>query len=319
MDDSIIKEFQNQIIAATPNASLKKLTTFRIGGNCGLVVEPCSCDEIDKTLALCRRFDVEYAIIGNGSNILAADDGFDGVIIKLGVRYAQVWADGNSIFAQSGATVKSVYNCTLSQSLSGAEFLSAIPASVGGAIFMNAGCFGAEVKDIVKRVWATDGNEERVFAKEDLNFGYRQSIFQKNGFVITKVEFDLFPSSEVYIKKLAAELQTAKRMSQPLEYFSAGSVFKRPDGAFAGQLIDRCGLKGLRIGDAEVSSKHAGFIINKGHATCKDVLTLIETVKNKVKDAFGVELQLELKLLGSTDDFRRLSYAYDVQSRHKQH
>ena len=136
--------------------------------------------------------------------------------------------------------------------------------------------------------------------------------FQYNGFVFTKAEFNLFPSSAKYIKKLAAELQTAKRMSQPLEYFSAGSVFKRPDGAFAGQLIDRCGLKGLRVGDAEVSSKHAGFIINKGHASSNDVLTLIEIVQNKVKDAFGVELQLELKLLGSTDDFRRLSYAHNV-------
>lgn len=312
MENSAIAKIQQEIAATTSNASLKNLTTFRIGGNCRLLAEPCSCSEINKTLALCRQFDVEYAVIGNGSNILASDDGFDGVAIKLGVRFAQVWADGDSIFAESGATVKSVYNCALSKELSGAEFMSTIPASVGGAVYMNAGCFGAEIKDVIKRVWATDGKEERVFEKSDLDLGYRKSVFQYNGFVITKAEFNLFPSSAKYIKKLAAELQTAKRMSQPLEYFSAGSVFKRPDGAFAGQLIDRCGLKGLRVGDAEVSSKHAGFIINKGHASSNDVLTLIEIVQNKVKDAFGVELQLELKLLGSTDDFRRLSYAHNV-------
>lgn len=294
------------------DASLKKLTTFRIGGNCAVLAKPRSVAEIDKTLALCRSYDVQYAIIGNGSNILAADEGFDGAVIKLGGGFAQISAEGNSLFAQSGASLKSVYNFALLQGLSGAEFLSAIPASIGGAAFMNAGCFGSEMKDIVKRVKATDGQTERVFERDELGFDYRYSVFQDNGFVITGVELELHPAPKKYIQKLAAELQTAKRLTQPLEFFSAGSVFKKPQGAFAGQLVDKCGLKGMRVGDAEVSPKHAGFIINRGHATCRDVLKLTEIVKTRVKALYGVDLQLELQLLGSTDDIRRLPYAYDI-------
>lgn len=303
---------------ASREVSLAKLTTFKIGGNCRLLIEACDTSEISKTLALCRRYDVKYYILGNGSDILAADEGFDGVVLKLGVRHAQVRASGDKILAQSGASGKSVYKCALAKGLCGAEFLATLPASVGGAVCMNAGCFGTDMSDIVDKVWATDGNEEREFTGRELAFGYRNSAFSDNGFVVTAASLSLEKAPREFISARAAEFMTAKRLGQPLESPSAGSVFRRDGDIIPARLIDRCRLKGYRVGDAAVSEKHAGFIVNKGHATARDVARLIDIVGTRVKAEFGVNLQLEIKLLGSTDDFRRLSYAYGVQPRQKQ-
>lgn len=307
--------FANEFEKVSFDVPLKNVTTFRIGGPCSVLVEPLNQEEIKKALAFCKNNGVKYFILGNGSNVLASDSGFDGVIVKLGVRFAQLWEEEGVLFAQSGAFTKSVFDFALKNELGGTEFMAAIPSSVGGAVVMNAGCFGSEISDIVSRVWATDGKDDRVFSHDEIGFSYRDSVFQKNGFVITKVEFDLKPSSRNYILRLADELKTAKRLSQPLEFFSAGSVFKRPECGFAASLIDRCGLKGKKIGDAQISEKHAGFIVNRGKATCGDVLQLVQIAKSKVRADFGVDLQLELKLLGDTDDIRRLSYSYGVQPR----
>lgn len=303
---------------ARKDVSLASLTTFRIGGPCRLLVEACDEGEISKTLDLCREYDVKYTIMGNGSDILAADDGFDGVALKLGGKFARVSARGGKIFATAGTPVKSVYNAALGAGMGGMEFLSALPASLGGAVRMNAGCFGGQMSDIVEKVWAVGEGGKREFSGEELAFGYRNSAFCRNGFVITAALLSSYHTAAERIAEKAAFMLAEKKRSQPVECFSAGSVFRREGDVVPARLIDLCGLKGFCVGDAAVSEKHAGFIINKGHATCRDVVKLIDIVARKVKAEFGVRLRLEIQLLGSTDDFRRLSYAYGVQSRQTQ-
>ena len=282
------------------------------------MVEACDEGEISKTLDLCREYDVKYTIMGNGSDILAADDGFDGVALKLGGKFARVSVRKGKIFATAGTPVKRVYNAALGAGMGGMEFLSALPASLGGAVRMNAGCFGGQMSDIVEKVWAVGEGGKREFSGEELAFGYRNSAFCRNGFVITAALLSSHPSAAERIAEKAAFMLAEKKRSQPVECFSAGSVFRREGDVVPARLIDLCGLKGFCVGDAAVSEKHAGFIINKGHATCRDVVKLIDIVARKVKAEFGVRLRLEIQLLGSTDDFRRLSYAYGVQSRQTQ-
>ena len=293
LKDFPTKDFQ----CVEKDVSLKNYTTFKIGGRCPMLINACSVGEINRAMRMCKELNLKLFVLGNGSNVLALDGGFDGVVLHLGHRFAQVWCEGESVFALAGTSVKSVADCALKNLLSGAEFLSTIPATVGGAVYMNAGCFGSDTAGILNRVWAADGEKEIEFYREDLDFGYRKSPFQENGLIVTKAEFTLCGCNEGFIASLGRELMSIKRVSQPLDAHSAGSVFKRQQGVYAGQLVDLAGLKGLQIGGACVSEKHAGFVINKGGACSEDVLTLIDIVKNRVRDKFGVALETEIVIM----------------------
>lgn len=293
-----LKEFPTKDFECVEtDACLRNYTTFKIGGKCPVLIHACSVEEINRAVQLSKEADCKLFVLGNGSNILVPDDGLNAVVLRLGHRFAQVWCEGESVFALAGASGKSVFDCAFKNSLSGAEFLSTIPATVGGAVYMNAGCFGSDIAEILKRVWATDGEKEIEFSRDELDFGYRKSPFQTNGLIVTKAEFGLSKCNEEFIVNLSRELMSIKKTSQPLELPSAGSIFKRPQGAYAGQLVDLAGLKGLRVGGACVSEKHAGFIVNKGNATSNDVLTLINIVKKKVKEKFGISLETEINIL----------------------
>lgn len=293
---------QNENITFFRDVPLKDLTTFRIGGPCAFLVRPHTEEEMTKTLAFCRAFAVKYNLIGNGSNVLASDRGFDGAVIKPAADFCGVTVRENRVFAQSGASLKSVFDAAAAHDLGGAEFLAAIPARVGGAVAMNAGCFGREVKDALTCVRVADEKGCHVISAREARLGYRTSAFLKNGIVVTGAEFVFFPSQKEKIMRTVQKILQKKRETQPLDKPSAGSVFKKPQNDSAGRLIELCGLKGARVGGAEVSQKHAGFIVNAGGASCKDVLQLMRLVRERVMQKFGVELQPELRLLGETDD-----------------
>jgi len=311
----VFRKIENNIKICKRNVPLSLYNTFGIGGKCEMLVEPTNDDEIFKTVAFCKQNDVSYKIIGCGSNLLVSDGGFDGVSIRLGNTFSDIKIKNNHLLAKAGASTKKVYNACVENGLGGVEFLATLPSTVGGAVAMNAGCFGSEAKDVVFRVWATDGEKTFVFDKSQLCFGYRTSLFLKSQLVITQIEFELLKQDDVLTRQNFAKLLMQKRKTQPLGEKSAGCFFKKAGGISAGYYIDKCGLKGFRIGGAEVSQKHAGFIINKGWATCNDVLRLVDIIYTQCKDTFGVCLEPEVDFLGRTDDFRRLSYTYRIQPR----
>lgn len=299
-----------QVKFAKKDENLSKHTTMGIGGSCRLLVEPFSCDEIYKTIDFCNKNDVLYTKVGNCSNLIVADDGFDGVVIKIGKNFADVFIDGNRVVAQAGAFGKKVYNVAMQNGLGGVEFLATLPATVGGAVVCNAGCFGGCMQNVVSKVWATDGQDVVVFDQKDICFGYRDSVFKHNNMVVTQVEFCLYPSDKNKIQNHYRQLISQKKQSQPLEQKSAGCFFKKYNGVSAGYYIDKLGLKGFGVGDVKISQKHAGFFVNNGGATLKQVIQLMSIVKTKCKNTFGISLEPEVVFLGSTDDFRRLSYTY---------
>ncbi|HZJ75266.1 MAG TPA: UDP-N-acetylmuramate dehydrogenase, partial [Clostridia bacterium] len=266
------------------NESLKKLTTFKTGGLAKVVITPKTVNALSEILVMCRKLNVKFFLLGNGSNTLALDDGFDGVIIRtvggLGEMYL---TDDCTIFTEAGVTLSKLSSFAYDNALTGAEFLYGIPGSVGGAAFMNAGAYGGEMKDIV--VYCTHLDLSfRIgkFYKQQLDYGYRKSVYMKNGFIITGVSIKLKKGDKYEIKSKMNDLMERRRDKQPLEYPSAGSIFKRPENNFAGALIEKCGLKGFTIGGACVSNKHAGFIINTGNASSSDILSLINHIQKVV-------------------------------------
>ncbi|HZK22001.1 MAG TPA: UDP-N-acetylmuramate dehydrogenase [Oscillospiraceae bacterium] len=283
------------------NESLKRLTTFKTGGTAAAVVTPKTVGALSEVLMLCKKLNVKIALLGNGSNTLALDSGFDGIIISTTHGLNELYlTDECTIFANAGVTLSKLSSFAYENGLSGAEFLYGIPGSVGGAAFMNAGAYGGEMKDIA--VYCThldlDFNIGKLYARQ-LDYGYRKSVYMKNGFVITGVSIKLEKGNKEDMKEKMDELMQRRLDKQPLEYPSAGSIFKRPEGHFAGALIEECGLKGFCIGGACVSEKHAGFIINKGNATTKDILALIDYIQKTVFEKTNVQLETEIKVLGS--------------------
>lgn len=276
------------------NEPMRKHTSFKIGGPAAVMFIPNSEEAAQSAVNALK--DVKYTVIGNGSNLLVRDEGYDGVVIKISAAMSGVETDGDIITAQSGAALSKVGNAAKTAQLSGFEFACGIPGTVGGAVYMNAGAYGGEMKDIVISSRCMDENGA-ISEVTEHNFGYRTSVYKDSGKIILSAKFRLAPGNADEIG--AKMLDFAKRRSdkQPLEYPSAGSVFKRPEGYFAGQLIEQAGLKGYRIGGACVSEKHSGFIINQGGATCSDVLALIEHIKETVYRQFGVELEQEVKVL----------------------
>ncbi|KGG80689.1 UDP-N-acetylmuramate dehydrogenase [Caloranaerobacter azorensis] len=278
---------------------MKNHTSFKIGGPVDILFIPKNIEQISKVLTLCKELDIDYFIMGNGSNLLVSDKGIRGVVIKISENLSDVRVEGNKIIAQSGILLSKLSRIALKHSLTGLEFASGIPGSLGGAITMNAGAYGGEMKDIVTLVRCIDGNGEIIeFTNEQMEFGYRSSIIDERELIVIEVEMELKKGNYEDIRSYMDELTQKRITKQPLNLPSAGSTFKRPKGYYAGKLIEDAGLKGLRFGDAQVSEKHSGFIVNLGNATCNDVLNLIKVIQKTVRDKFGVELKTEVKIIG---------------------
>ncbi|MFA9397519.1 MAG: UDP-N-acetylmuramate dehydrogenase [Clostridiaceae bacterium] len=280
------------------SSSMEEYTSFKVGGVADYLVTPNSYLEVLETIELCREYNKPYYIIGNGSNLVVRDGGFRGAIIKLS-GLNKIYVDNERIRAQSGATLKRVSNIALENHLTGFEFASGIPGSVGGAVTMNAGAYDGEMSKVIESATIIDGDGNiKSLNQEELELGYRMSSILKNGYIVLESTFKLLKGDQEKIKHRINELSIRRRDRQPLEFPSAGSTFKRPEGHFAAKLIEDSGLKGVCVGKAEVSTKHSGFIINKGGATAKDVLDLIELVQNSVYDKYKVELHTEVRIIG---------------------
>lgn len=278
---------------------LSRHTTFKIGGVADTYVKVTSLSKLSTILKECRESDIDYMIIGNGSNILASDDGYRGVVIRLDGDFRKIsLVDDDTIYCGAGATLAALCKFALNNGLSGLEFAWGIPGSVGGAVFMNAGAYGGEMKDVVYSVnHLTKNGEPGRTEKDDLQFGYRASVYRQNNAIITGATLKLRKDNPEDIRARMDDYLGRRSSKQPLEYPSAGSVFKRPEGAYAGALIEQCGLKGHSHGGAQVSEKHAGFIINKANANANDVKSLIREVQTKVYDETGYNLECELIIL----------------------
>ena len=277
---------------------MERYTTFRIGGPADVMFFPETPQEILVAQALATESGVPVTVIGCGSNLLVSDAGIRGLVIALGKPFSRIEVRGNAIFAQAGARLSAVANAALAHGLTGLEFASGIPGSVGGGAYMNAGAYGGQLSDVLTEVeLLRDGMAVRVPASE-MDFGYRHSAAMESGALITGATFALQPGDPEEIRARMDDLNGRRRDKQPLEYPSAGSTFKRPEGYFAGALIEQAGLKGCRIGGAMVSEKHAGFIVNAGNATAQDVFELIMRVQHTVLDRSGVWLEPEVRLIG---------------------
>ena len=281
------------------NMPLAPASSFKIGGACALAVFPQSREELAKAVRFSCALNVRYTVVGKASNILFADDGFDGMIIFTS-HMAQITEENGLVYAEAGAGLGALATYASKKSLSGLEFAYGIPGSVGGAVFMNAGAYGGEMSDVTvySDYYDPETDTFRRFSGDEQGFSYRKSIYSNNeNLIILGAAFKLKEGKEEEIRRLMNENMSKRREKQPLEYPSAGSAFKRPVGDFAARLIDECGLKGFSVGGAAVSEKHAGFVINKGNATASDVKNLMEYVSNKVLEQFGVKLESEIKYI----------------------
>ena len=300
MNDQFLTELQNVMGGSGifMEEPMKKHTTFRVGGPADVLVQP---DEtaLAAILALCRQYHVSYSFIGNGSNLLVGDKGIRGVVIEMTDPMGNIEVDGTKITAQAGAMLSKIANTAASNGLGGMEFAAGIPGSVGGAVVMNAGAYGGEMKDIIEKVYVLDENGAQLELDRDaLDLGYRHSCIPEKKYIVTKVVLELVPRNEAEIRSEMKELKEKRAEKQPLQYPSAGSTFKRPEGYFAGKLIMDAGLRGYQVGGAQVSEKHCGFVINKGDATAADICQLMRDVSDKVQAQFGVVLEPEVKMIG---------------------
>lgn len=284
---------------ARRNEPMSKHTSFKIGGNADVYIKVNNLSKLSTILKECQDSDVDYMLLGNGSNLLVSDDGIRGVVIRLDGDFRKITlVDDTTIFCGAGATLAYLCKFALNCGLSGLEFAWGIPGTVGGAVFMNAGAYDGEMKDVVHSVSHISpiGEIGRI-EKDDLNFGYRTSVYRSNNMIITGVTLKLKKGNPDEIRAKMDDYMSRRSTKQPLEYPSAGSVFKRPEGNFAGALIEQCGLKGKTCGGAQVSEKHAGFIINKSNATANDVRDLISEIQKTVSDKTGYNLECELIIL----------------------
>jgi UDP-N-acetylmuramate dehydrogenase len=287
---------RNQLLR---NESMQRHTSFHIGGPADLLILPADAHQIRHTLLLCQAHSVPLLVMGNGSNLLVRDKGIRGAVLKIADHYGQAWIDGHTLRAQSGILLSTLARHALNASLTGLEFASGIPGTLGGAVFMNAGAYGGEMKDVLLQASIlTEAGEMVWLNAADLALGYRTSVLQRTFGIVLEVQLVLQHGDAERVRETMADLARRRREKQPLTYPSAGSAFKRPVGYYAGQLIQDAGLKGMRVGDAQISELHSGFIINLGHATAQDVLTLIGRVQDRVKKTYGVELNPEVRVVG---------------------
>lgn len=274
-------------------------TTFQVGGAADYFATPKSEHEVQSLLNIAKKYDIPMFLVGNGSNLLVSDDGYRGMIVQIGKAYSDVTVDGNVITAQAGASLAKIARAAYDNGLGGFEFAAGIPGTLGGAVSMNAGAYGGEIKDVIvsAKVLTTEGEIVEILADE-LELAYRSSVITKKGYIVLGATFSFENKAKEEIKARMDELAFARKSKQPLEFPSAGSTFKRPEGYFAGKLIMDAGLRGFQVGGARVSDKHCGFVINAGDATAEDIYSLILQVQQKVKDEFGVTLQPEVKMVG---------------------
>ena len=291
--------FKNKFANVLFDEPMKKHTTFKIGGNADVFIIPNDSGEIIDAIKLCEEFKAPFYIIGNGSNIHVGDGGINGVVIQIFKNMGNIGVNGNIIKAEGGALLSLISRKALEEGLTGLEFASGIPGTVGGGVCMNAGAYGGEMKDIISKVVVLKNGEILELSNEESEFEYRNSCILKNGMIVLEAEMVLQKGKADEIKEKMFEFNRLRSEKQPLEFPSAGSAFKRPEGYFAGKLIMDSGLRGYSVGGASVSEKHCGFIINKGNATAKDVITLIEDVKRIVNDKFGVMLKPEIRFIGN--------------------
>lgn len=317
MDQTFVKSVTEQLpqLSLMQDEPMKKHTTFRIGGPADYYAEP-DVSQISKLIEIAKACDMPVAVIGNGSNLLVGDKGIRGLVIGIGkglsaievteavaqqstVQDLTAQGNGRIITAGAGAILAAVAAKAAEASLSGLEFASGIPGSVGGAVVMNAGAYGGEIKDVlIDATVLTAEGELKTVTRDELDLSYRHSIVPEKSYIVLSARFMLTPKPQDEIKAYMAELRAKRVEKQPLEYPSAGSTFKRPEGYFAGKLIMDAGLRGYSVGDAQVSGKHCGFVVNKGEATAADVLTLIKDVQETVLKQFGVKLEPEVKMIG---------------------
>ncbi|MBP2632604.1 MAG: UDP-N-acetylenolpyruvoylglucosamine reductase [Firmicutes bacterium] len=281
------------------NEPMKKHTTFKIGGPADFLVLPATVDEVVNVFKIIKKYQMPFTVLGNGSNVLVLDKGIRGVVVKFDDTMSYMKQEGTKIIVGSGSLLKDVAKFASDLSLSGMEFAIGIPGSIGGAVFMNAGAYDGEISNFITAVTAVSLDGEVIrYLKDDLEFGYRHSIFQSNHYVICEVELSLVKGNKEEIEARMDELTMRRESKQPLEMPSAGSTFKRPQGYFAGTLIEQTGLKGFKVGGAQISKKHAGFVVNAGEATAEDVLNLIQEVQKMVFEKHGVKLHPEVRTIG---------------------
>lgn len=277
------------------NEELKNHTTFKIGGRCDALIGLQGEESCRRLIPLAEKLNVPYYIFGKGSNLIVDSDGISGIVFQFGKGNAEMTSDTNVLICGAGAALTAICNFALERGLSGMEFTYGIPGTLGGAVFMNAGAYGGEMNQVIQTVRAMDRKtgEVRIYNEKECDFSYRHSRFTESGEVILSVEIALENGNKTEIKAKMDELMEKRRSKQPLEYPSAGSTFKRPEGSYASLLIEQCGLKGVHVGDAEVSIKHSGFIINKGNADFSQIMELIQIVKDTVKKKTGYILECE--------------------------
>lgn len=300
MNNEFLNELQKIIEASDIREMepMKQHTTFKVGGPADVLVTP-DLAHLPEVVALCKKCEVPYYILGNGSNLLVGDKGIRGVVIAITNRMAEIVCDGERITAQAGATLGQIAARALEAGLTGMEFAAGIPGTVGGAVVMNAGAYGGEMKDIIESVVVLDEEGHQLTLKvEELDLAYRHSCIMEKGYIVLKVTLHLNAGDKTEIRAKMTELREQRLAKQPLEYPSAGSTFKRPEGYFAGKLIMDAGLRGYQVGGAQVAEKHCGFVINKENATAEDIITLMKDVSDKVEAQFGVKLEPEVKMLG---------------------
>ncbi|MGI6747529.1 MAG: UDP-N-acetylmuramate dehydrogenase [Anaerovoracaceae bacterium] len=282
------------------DAPMKEYTSFKTGGTAALLVKPDSSDELSYALRVLKNHEIAHLVIGNGTNLLVKDAGYNGVLIKIGEAFQEILVSGERIEAGAGASLYAVANEACKASLTGFEFASGIPGTIGGAVFMNAGAYDGEISQIIEsaEILSADGTRVFTMEKDDLNLSYRSSILQSTGDILLKATFRLTKGDHKKISDRMNELAMRRSEKQPLDYPSAGSFFKRPKGHFAGKLIQDAGLRGLTVGGAQVSTLHAGFIINTGSATASDIINLMEIVRSTVYEESGVLLEPEVRIIG---------------------
>lgn len=285
--------------SAEREVSMKNYTSFKVGGPAELFLSPENAGQTAKLVRFCEKEEIPVFVLGKGSNLLVSDRGIKGAVIYTGKQCGISLVDENTVRAQSGASLAQLCTFALENSLSGLEFAYGIPGTVGGAVFMNAGAYGGEMKDVLlNSEYVSTDETSGELDNEAMELSYRHSAYENSNLVITAASVRLAPADRNEIKSTMNDILARRKEKQPLEYPSAGSTFKRPEGNFAGALIEQCGLKGVSVGGAQVSEKHAGFIINRGGATAADILSLIKHVQARVKAQTGVSLETEIRLIG---------------------
>lgn len=300
MSVEFLKELQKilEMEQYSTEENMSSHITFRVGGPADYYVRPTRT-QIPEVLRLCREYEMPCLVIGNGSNLLVGDKGIRGLVMEIGKQAAQITIEGTCVRAEAGALLSTTARQAARAGLTGMEFASGIPGTIGGAVVMNAGAYGGEMKQIVKKVTIlTPEGQEKELTPEELDFGYRHSCILEKEYIVLEAELQLSEGIQEEIDGRMEELRVQRTTKQPLEYPSAGSTFKRPEGYFAGKLIQDAGFRGFQVGGAQVSEKHCGFVINKEHATAAELCQLIQEVQDRVEHQFGVRLETEVKFVG---------------------